>query len=121
MKDFKTKLDSAVKEASEKKASREAKVSKVGRKLKELKSSEEIIDTLSKGEILMPSLDISNPSMSESLRGFDEAISSEDKLHRALSHAIAKQKGFHGGTKIPDMVKELSKDMDIDPPAIEFG
>lgn len=50
-----------------------------------------------------------------------EILKEEPKLSRALSQGISDQKEFKGRTRVKDIIKELSSDLDIDPPDYEFS
>lgn len=64
--------------------------------------------------------DISRTSRKDAQKAFDYVLGQEDLLSNSLSRGIREQKGFKGSTRIPDIVKELSLDMGIDPPDLEF-
>lgn len=85
-------------------------------------SEEEILKALRGNEKILhvPELDIKNQGMVDALSSFDEVVGREGKLSRALARGISESKGFTGKTKIPDMVKELSSDLGIDAPDLEF-
>lgn len=83
-------------------------------------SEQQILELLSKGEKIPYYPDISRPSRETSMQTFQDILNQENKLQRALSRGISEQKGFKGSTKIPDIVKELSSDMGIQTPKLEF-
>lgn len=83
-------------------------------------SEEQILERLKAGETIPYYPDISKPSRDTAMQTLEDVLNQEHKLERALSRGISEQKGFKGSTKIPDIVKELSKDMGIDTPKLEF-
>lgn len=88
--------------------------------IKEL-SEEQILKLLSKEATIPLYQDLSkNLDYKPAMSSFDEVMSYEDKLSRALSRGIQEQRGFHGKTRSQDIIKELSKDFDVDPPKLEF-
>lgn len=76
---------------------------------------------LKRGEKIPYYPDISNPRREAVTDSFEDILHQESKLSRALSRGISEQKGFHGKTKTTDIVRELSKDLGIDPPEVEFS
>lgn len=83
-------------------------------------SEQQILERLSRGENIPYYPDISRPSRETAMQTFQDVLNEENKLQRALSRGISEQKGFKGSTKIPDIVKELSSDMGIQTPKLEF-
>ena len=83
-------------------------------------SEEQILERLKAGETIPYYPDISRPSRETAMLTFQDIIDQETKLERALSRGISEQKGFKGSTKIPDIVKELSSDMGIQTPKLQF-
>ena len=83
-------------------------------------NEEQILELLSRGEQIPYYPDISSLESRAGMQVFPDIMSEEDKLSRALSRGISEQKGFKGSTKIPDIVKELSMDMGVDTPDIQF-
>lgn len=79
------------------------------------------MEMLKRGEKIPYYPDLSNPRMEAVTDSFEDILHQESKLSRALSRGISDQKGFHGKTKTTDIVRELSKDFDIEPPSVEYS
>lgn len=84
-------------------------------------SEQQIMEMLKKGEKIPYYPNLSNPRMEAVTDSFEDILHQESKLSRALSRGISEQKGFHGKTKTTDIVRELSKDLDIEPPSVEYS
>lgn len=84
-------------------------------------SEEQILDLLAREEKIPYYTDLSiNPLSRPAMDSFQDIISQEQKLSRALSRGISESKKFHGKTKAQDIIKELASDMKVQVPDLEF-
>ena len=83
-------------------------------------SEEQILELLSRGEKVPYYPDISSPQARSGMTTFQDVMDQENKLARTLSRGISEQKGFTGKTKIQDIIKELSGDLGIVAPDVQF-